>query len=292
MPTPTGDEIREKALELFMQNHLGCANTPEDYELKEGGYWEKAKNILMKGIPPELEKELEKDYQVLVSDCIEIVKKIRKESKDVVRYWHELGTRILEDDNYKIGKWGSGVFIKRLAEDIGVNKSAIYHAIRFAKSFPDLETCLIDKKLSPSTWSYIVHNLLYEPKPKLSVTSKPSVPDVELEKPEFDIVDAVLKLADNVKNPSGRKMLQRFLMEAVFKFDLSEEYYWRAWDFVKTQTNKEIADVDFTINFEHDRVVIDISSYREKDSQEQKTVEANIIHNLDLSDWLHLLEFS
>ena len=40
-----------------MQNHLGCANTPEDYELKEGGYWEEAKLLLMKGkeYNPELE---------------------------------------------------------------------------------------------------------------------------------------------------------------------------------------------------------------------------------------------
>jgi len=80
LPTPTGDEIREKALELFMQNHLGCANTPEDYELKEGGYWEEAKLLLMKGkeYNPELEKYLEESYQTLLKDCIQIIKKIRK----------------------------------------------------------------------------------------------------------------------------------------------------------------------------------------------------------------------
>lgn len=277
MPTPTGDEIREKALELFMQNHLGCANTPEDYELKEGGYWEEAKLLLMKGkeYNPELEKYLEESYQTLLKDCIQIIKKIRKASGDVIRCWHELGTRILKNDSYNMNKWGSGVFIKRLAEDISVNKSTIYSAVRFAKSFPDLEKCLTYQKLSPLTWSYIVHNLLYEPKPKPSITSKPSIPNVELEKPEFDIVDKVLKIADNVKNPSRRKMLQRFLMETVSKFDLSEEYYWRAWDFVKTQTKKEIEDVDFTINFEHDRVVTDIFGYREKGSQEHKTVKAS-----------------
>jgi hypothetical protein len=275
MTTPTKSEIHKKAIELYLADNPE-ANTPEEYELKEGGHWEKAKNLLMKAITPELEKELEERYQVLVSDCIEIMKKIRKASEDVVRYWHELGTRILEDDNYKIGKWGSGVFIKRLAEDIGINKSTIYSAIHFAKSFPDLKKCLTNQKLSPLTWSYIVHNLLYEPKPKLEVTPKPSsVPDVELEKPKFDIADALLKLADNVKNPSRRKMLQRFLMEAVFKFELSEEYHRRTLDFVRTQTAKEIADVSFSINLEPKRVVTQIFGYREQDSQEHKTVKAS-----------------
>lgn len=203
MTTPTVDEIRKKAIELYMADNPD-ANTPEDYELKEGEYWEKAKILLMKAIPPELEKEMEEDYQMLVSDCIEIVKKIRKASKDVVEYWYELGTRILDDDSYICGKWGSGLFVKRLAEDIGVNKSAIYHAMCFAKEFPDLEKCLTDKKLSPLTWSYIVHKVLYEPKPKPKtkplVTSKPSVPDIEFEKPEFDIMDELLRIVDKTRN--------------------------------------------------------------------------------------------
>jgi len=205
MTTPTADEIREKAIELFMQDCPCCTNTPEDYELKEGGFWEEAKILLMKSVPPELEEHLEENYQTLVEDCIGIVKKIRQISEDVVRYWHELGTRIMEDDSYKMGKWGSGLLVKRLAEDIGVNKSAIYHALRFAKILPDLEKCLTDKKLSPSTWSYIVHNVLYEPKqakakPKPEVISKPAVPNVELAKPEFDMMDELLRIVDKTIN--------------------------------------------------------------------------------------------
>jgi len=150
-------------------------------------------------IKAELAEYLGKCYLTLVEDCIQIIKKIRKASKDVIKYWHELGTRILKNDSYKMNKWGSGVFIKRLAEDISVNKSTIYYAVRFAKSFPDLEKCLTDQKFSPLTWSYIVHNLLYEPKPKPSVTSKPSVPDAELEKPEFDVTDELLRIVDKTR---------------------------------------------------------------------------------------------
>jgi len=48
MPTPNRDEARERALELFFQDNIG-ATTPEDYELKESGYWAVAVSELMRG---------------------------------------------------------------------------------------------------------------------------------------------------------------------------------------------------------------------------------------------------
>lgn len=48
MVTPTSDEIRQYALGLFF-NENPSATTPEDYELKESGYWETARNDLMRG---------------------------------------------------------------------------------------------------------------------------------------------------------------------------------------------------------------------------------------------------
>lgn len=55
MVTPTTEEIRTKAITLFMRDEYTAApediTTPEDYELKEGGYWLQAQHELMRGLP-------------------------------------------------------------------------------------------------------------------------------------------------------------------------------------------------------------------------------------------------
>jgi hypothetical protein len=48
MVTPTADNIREEALRLFFTDNPS-ATTPEDYELKESGYWQTARDSLMRG---------------------------------------------------------------------------------------------------------------------------------------------------------------------------------------------------------------------------------------------------
>jgi hypothetical protein len=48
MVTPTTEEIREEAMRLFYQSNPS-APTPEDEELKEGGYWGLAQQNLMRG---------------------------------------------------------------------------------------------------------------------------------------------------------------------------------------------------------------------------------------------------
>jgi len=111
-----------------------------------------------------MEEEL---YQKLVQDCKKIV---AREHEDIVRRRHELGVRIVEDeDKYVKHKWGSGTFIKKLAFDIQVEPSTVYCSIRFAEKYPDVEKFLTSHKLPQAkalTWHYIVHNLLYESKPK------------------------------------------------------------------------------------------------------------------------------
>ena len=54
---PTRDEILERAIELFMYEHPE-APTPEEYELKEGNYFERARLDIMTGVRSELEKYL------------------------------------------------------------------------------------------------------------------------------------------------------------------------------------------------------------------------------------------
>lgn len=68
MVTPTSDEIRGKATALFMgeqhQAGLRDSNTPEDHELKEGGYWMRARNQLMRGPDSrKIEKMFQKTHQ-------------------------------------------------------------------------------------------------------------------------------------------------------------------------------------------------------------------------------------
>ncbi|MEM1582979.1 MAG: hypothetical protein QXK89_10815 [Candidatus Bathyarchaeia archaeon] len=57
--------MREKAIELYMMDHmhLDVFNTPIDQELREGGYYEKAKRIVLRQMvlekPLKTLKELE-----------------------------------------------------------------------------------------------------------------------------------------------------------------------------------------------------------------------------------------
>lgn len=54
MPTPTSEQIREEATKeyqtdkLRQQGHDFTGNLPEDYELRESGYWERARDELMR----------------------------------------------------------------------------------------------------------------------------------------------------------------------------------------------------------------------------------------------------
>lgn len=56
---PTKEDILEKAIELYMEEHPEAAEhrlTPEVHELKEGGYLERARNELMRDISREIEE--------------------------------------------------------------------------------------------------------------------------------------------------------------------------------------------------------------------------------------------
>lgn len=58
---PTTERIREKAIEMFVEDRVRAglpAITPEDHELKEESYWEKARRELMSGVQSELEEYL------------------------------------------------------------------------------------------------------------------------------------------------------------------------------------------------------------------------------------------
>jgi len=48
--TPTRDEIRSKAIEIYFAANPMIENSPEDEELKEGGFWQQATDFLMRNL--------------------------------------------------------------------------------------------------------------------------------------------------------------------------------------------------------------------------------------------------
>lgn len=110
-------------------------------------------------------------WQRLIEDCRRILDEIKEDNLSIIRKKHRLGRRTLEDEeNYR--GWqarGSGEYIQNLAEELRVSTSTLYHAIRFARKFPDLESFLRELSIqieSPDqlTWTYVYQNLLYEPR--------------------------------------------------------------------------------------------------------------------------------
>ena len=88
MKLPTREEIRRKALELYFSENPYATTTPEDYELKEGGYWERARRILMRGeVPPEEEeeKELERAYEIgrLQNEILPELQRLLQRARDL-----------------------------------------------------------------------------------------------------------------------------------------------------------------------------------------------------------------
>lgn len=105
-------------------------------------------------------------WQRLVEDCKRI---ITEEQLDIIRRKHELGTRILQDEEHYRG-WkqkGSGQYVKDLAIELNVHWTTLYQAMSFAGKFSDLEMFIINYKQPLSenfNWTYIRDHLLYEPR--------------------------------------------------------------------------------------------------------------------------------
>ena len=155
MPTPNKEEMTKKAIDLWMKdNHItGCYNTPTYQELLEGNYIHRARIELMKtGLScPEYEKHLWQCFDKLIDDCKVILSNAKKSTLNTIRRWHKIGERILNDESYSCGKWGSQEFVIVVAYELSVSKSSIYSALKFAKKFPDLEKFLTSQKLCELT---------------------------------------------------------------------------------------------------------------------------------------------
>lgn len=73
---PTYEEIKQKALELYFQENPEATTTPEDYELKEGNYFERAKTLLLAN-PAKIERELMiRQYEEKIRELEEELEKL------------------------------------------------------------------------------------------------------------------------------------------------------------------------------------------------------------------------
>jgi len=58
----------------------------------------------------------------------------------------------------------------------------------------------------------------------------------------------------------------KYFWDACFRADVFEEYYYQAFHYVEIATGKKVADVSLDINLVEEEIVVDINSYKEKDS--------------------------
>jgi hypothetical protein len=61
MVTPSSEQILERATELFFRSNPQATTTPEESELHEGGYWNLARDELMRGESVEALSHLEEE---------------------------------------------------------------------------------------------------------------------------------------------------------------------------------------------------------------------------------------
>lgn len=114
---------------------------------------------------------LEQDwYQSLVDDCSSIIIEKEFESRfSLIEGYHELGSRILVDEN----KFDYGIdeAINRISKSIGKGRRTIYYAVKFAKTYPNLESLKIGKNAS---WNKVL-KMITEPKEEMLI----ALPDNE-----------------------------------------------------------------------------------------------------------------
>lgn len=82
MTTPTTEQIREKALELYMQEQetkgFSDVSTPEDHELKEEGTWLEAKKELMSPYPDSVNDALDATSRKALADNEKLREKVKE----------------------------------------------------------------------------------------------------------------------------------------------------------------------------------------------------------------------
>lgn len=87
-------------------------------------------------------------YRYLVEDCRAIVvQRVKNSRTELIVGYGELGERIYNDPNYKKYSKGNQQFVMGLFEDVNINKTTGYYAIKFYKDhihkkFSDVSTAI------------------------------------------------------------------------------------------------------------------------------------------------------
>jgi N6-adenosine-specific RNA methylase IME4 len=110
-------------------------------------------------------------YEHLVEDCKAIITEAVFNSRwALVEGYHQLGERIVTDENYQWHAKGNMSYLQGLANNLEISNRTIYYAVQFYEKYPDLSLVPEGKNIS---WNKIVTK--YLPSPTSSNT--PDLPD-------------------------------------------------------------------------------------------------------------------
>jgi hypothetical protein len=97
-------------------------------------------------------------YGALVEDCKAIITEgIFNSRWALLEMYHQLGERIVTDNNLQWNARGNGATLQDLAKYIGLSTRTLYYAIQFYEKYPDLSLVPEGKNIS---WNKIVTKYL------------------------------------------------------------------------------------------------------------------------------------
>ena len=103
------------------------------------------------------------EYHLLIDDCKAIITEAVFASRwALVEGYHQLGERIVTDNEFQRYAKGNKDACKTLARNIGVSSRTLYYAIQFYEKYPILEEIPEGKNIS---WNKIITKYLPENKP-------------------------------------------------------------------------------------------------------------------------------
>ena len=113
-------------------------------------------------------------YAELIEDCKTIiVERIFNAANEYITCWHEVGARILaENDNFERQKIYGQKIAQSIAESLGKSERTINYAIRFAKDYPDLQKFL-NSNGKDLNWFKITQKYLPTPQLKQEIPQFP-----------------------------------------------------------------------------------------------------------------------
>ncbi len=121
------------------------------------------------GIEIVTDQTKEEWYAALVEDCKAIITEAVFNSRwALVEGYHQLGERIVTDENYQWHAKGNMSYLQGLANNLSISDRTIYYAVQFYEKYPDLDIVPEGKNIS---WNKIITKYLPEPK-----TETPALP--------------------------------------------------------------------------------------------------------------------